>query len=260
MFTFGNSFAQVNISGKPGIINTPSAVATDDGLFRIGYNFNPAKYSLRPTIGMSESIFFANITFLKRFELNANILRLIETKDKKRKDGIGDRQLDVRYLILKEKKNRPSVAIILTNPFTIDGALLTHALVATKTLKIQTDLKLEMSLGYGSPYYLYRNVDNYKNSSILNGFKWQKKSTNNYKNHYLQGPFGGAILHYRKIGGLMVEYDEHLNIGMYVTVLKSWTIQAALLNGNRISFGSSYAIPLLKSSRRLKQQSDEAKK
>lgn len=250
--------AQVNNSGKPGIIFTPSAVATEDGAFRFGYNYVPVNYALRFRNRNPERVLHASVTFLKRFEISANLLQAISTDQHPRREAIGDRQLDLRYLILRKKKNLPSLAVVITTPFTIDGAMLTHALIATKNFTVSRDLKLEASLGYGSPYYLYRDEKNLQNSSILSNFTWQKKSEDKFKNHYLQGPFGGAILHYKNVGGVMAEWDsKHVNVGAYARLFKVWTIQAGLLDGKQLTAGTSVAINLLKPSSRLKQQADE---
>ena len=253
--------AQINLSGKPGIIFTPSAVESPDGQFRFGYNYNPINYALRGRGRNPERIIYANVTILKRLEINVNLLQMIDSKYRNVKEALGDRQLDLRYLILKEKKKQPSLALVLTTPFTIDGAMLTHALVTTKNFELSPALRLETSIGYGSPYYLYRDVSNLSNSGMLSGFSWQKKSEDRYKNHYLEGPFGGAVLHFKSIGGLMAEYDaNNINVGFYAKFFKSWTVQAGLLNGDQITFGTSYALSLIKPSKRLKKQKDEDKK
>lgn len=252
--------AQVNNSGKPGLIFTPNAVETEEGLFRMGYHYNPINYGLRRRGRNPERVIYASVSILKRFEISASLLQLINTDQHKVREAIGDRQLDIRYLILKEKAKRPSLAVILTTPFTIDGAMLTHALVATKNFAIQKDLKLEVNAGYGSPYYLYRDEANLKNSNMLSSFKWQKKSEDRYKNHYLQGPFGGAALHFKNWGGAMAEWDsKHVNVGAYARFFNCWTIQAGLLNGDQLTVGTSVAVNLLKPSHRLKKQTDEHK-
>jgi hypothetical protein len=260
LFNGFSSIAQVNNSGKPGLIFTPSALETEEGLFRFGYTYVPIDYALRARNRNPERVVYANVTILKRLEITASLLKVISTKERKVREAIGDRQLDLRYLILREKSNRPSLAVVLTTPFTIDGAMLTHALIATKNFRLSENLKLEGSVGYGSPYYLYRNEGNLTSSSILSNYKWQKKSKDRYKNHYLEGPFGGAALHYRSIGGVMAEYDsQNINIGAYAKLFKAWTIQAGLLNFDQVTVGTSVAVSLLKPSRRLKKQNDEKK-
>ncbi len=253
--------AQVNVSGKPGLIFTPNAVQVEDGLFRFGYHYNPTSYALRRRNRNPERILYASVNLLNRLEISATLLQVISTDQYKVNEAIGDRQLDIRYLVLKEKPKRPSLALVLTTPFTINGAMLSHALVATKNFTLHQNLKLELNAGFGSPYYLYRDEDNLSNSNMLSSFKWQKKSEDRYKNHYLQGPFGGAVLHYKKWGGVMAEWDsKHVNVGAYTRLFNCWTIQAGWLNADQLTVGTSVAVNLLKPSRRLKKQSDEQKK
>jgi hypothetical protein len=258
LFAGTQIYGQINLSGKPGLIYTPSAVQTENGLFRFGYNYNPMQYAMRGRNKNAERILYAGVSLFSRLEININFLQMISSTRRKVKEGLGDRQLDLRYMVLKEKKNRPSLALVLTTPFTIDGAMLTHALVATKNFALTNDLKLETSIGYGSPYYLYRNSSTLKDDGMFSNFKWQKKSEDKYHNHYLQGPFGGAVLHYRTYGGLMAEYDsQHINVGVYGKLFKNWTLEAGLINGDKLTFGTSYAINLAKPSKRLTQQNEK---
>ncbi len=250
---------QVNLVGKPGLIYTPSARESPDGQLSFGYNYNPIRYSLRKRGKNPEQILFANLTFLKRFDINFLLLQSRATKTRPVREAIGDRQIDLRYLILKEKANWPSLAVMVSTPFTTDGAMLTHALVATKNFQLKTDWILEVSAGYGSPYYLYRDDSNLKNTSVLTNFAWQKKSEDSYKNMYLEGPFAGVGLHYRNVGGLMAEWDgQQMNIGAYGRIFKRWTVQAALLNFDQVSFGTSFAFSLLDPARRIKKQTHES--
>jgi hypothetical protein len=245
--------AQINLSGKPGLIYIPSAVETPDGTFRLGYNYNPKEYALRYPYKNPERVIYANLTLLNRLDVNFNFLQLIRTdQNKKIRQGLGDRQLDLRYLLFKEKKFRPAIALVMSSPFTIDAAMLTHTLVATKNLLINEQLSVDVSAGYGSPWFVYRDVKNLENVSILEGFKWQKKSRYIHNNGYLVGPFGGAVLHFRKKMGLMVEYDsKNINVGLYGLLFNRWTVQAGLLNADQVTFGTSYSFNLLKPSKRL---------
>jgi hypothetical protein len=244
--------AQTNLSGKPGLMYIPSATETEDGTLRFGYNYNPIKYGLRYNGKNPERILFANLTLFKRLDVNLNFLQGIDTKDRKIKDALGDRQLDLRYLVLKETAKRPSLAIVLSSPFTIDAAMMTQAVVATKNITLSPNFSLGITAGYGSPYYVYRKVGNLQNYNILSGYKWQKKSEDKYKNNYLSGPFGGFNLNFRKTVGLMVEYDaNNINVGLYGHLFKCWTVQAGVINADQITFGTSYSISLLKPSKRL---------
>lgn len=248
-------FSQTNLSGKPGMLYVPSAIELKDGDFRFGYNYNPIHYGLRGPKKNPEQILFAHLAILPRLELSLTLLQMLDSPKRNVSEGIGDRNMDIRYLLLRETKKRPSVAIIMSAPFTVDGAMLTHVIVATKNFNWGKLVDLELTAGLGSPYFVFRDRTTIQNDSFLTGFRWQKKSTWRFPNHYLEGPFGGAILHFRKKAGLMAEYDsKHLNIGGYVTFFKKWTLQAGLLNGDQVMFGTSLNTNLLKAPTFLKKK------
>lgn len=240
--------AQVNIAGKPGLLYIPSARLLDDGTFWIGCNYNPINYAFRFNRKNSESIYFVNLSLLPRLEVNLSLLRPngpVRFQDK----GIGDRQLDLKYVFLTERPRRPAVALILSAPFGIDNSLETYALVATKTLKLTTAISAEVTGGMGSPYYVYRDEKNDQNSGIFSKFTLRDKREKPYR--YLSGPFGGFMLRY-KTSGLLVEWDsQHLNVGAYTTLFKHWTVQGGLLNGSQVTLGTSYAFSLLRQPKQL---------
>src|SRR4051812_12915520 len=97
LFAASGSYGQINLSGKPGLIYTPSAVKTEDGLFRFGYNYNPMHYALRGKDKNPERILYASVTLFSRLEININFLQMINSSRRKVKEGLGDRQLDLRY-------------------------------------------------------------------------------------------------------------------------------------------------------------------
>lgn len=235
--------AQVNIAGKPGLIFIPSARVLNDGTFWAGCNYNPVNYAFRFNKTNSESIYFVNLSLLPRLEVSLSLLRPngpVRFGDR----GIGDRQLDLKYVFLTERSYRPAVALIISAPFGIDNSLETYALVATKSFTLTPDLQLEVTGGIGSPYYVYRDEKNDQNSGIFSNFTWRDKREKPY--YYLAGPFGGLVLRYRTKGGLLVEWDsQHLNVGAYATLWKHWTIQGGLINGKQVTVGTSYSFSLL---------------
>jgi hypothetical protein len=236
--------AQKNLSGKNGLIYIPTAVASKDGDFSFGYNYNPIEYALRGKNKYAEQILFANLDVLPR--LQVSFLLLQQRKDGKRKtrDGIGDRQLDIRYQILKEGKYKPALALILSSPFTIDAALQTHVLVATKTLKL-TDFSISPTLGIGSPYYLYRPEKNLNNGDVFSSFTWQKKSEDRYKNNYLTGVFGGVKCSYQDKISLLAEWDgQKMNTGIAAKFFKKLETQVCVLNFDKLYVGASYTVNL----------------
>ncbi|MBA4850536.1 YjbH domain-containing protein [Emticicia sp. BO119] len=242
--------AQMNLSGKSGLLYIPNSTAYRDGSLSFGYNYNPIKYSLRNKNTNPEQVIFASITLLPRLTLTLSLLQPVQTKKSKLREGLGDRQVDISYLLIKEKPKFPSLAIIISSPFMIETAMLTNVLVATKHFKLSSLLDLETTVGYGSPYIVSREGNfqlNTANSNIFSNLKFQKKSDFVFNNGYLVGPFGGLKLSFQNKAGLMAEWDsQHLNVGMYATLWKKWTIQGGLLNGDQFMFGSSFNIQLLK--------------
>jgi hypothetical protein len=250
----GVALGQVNISGKPGLLYIPTAVASENGSLRLGAAYNPVDYGLRRRGRNAERILFANLVILPRLEINLNFLQLIGTEQYPVQEALGDRQLDLRYLLLKETAKRPSVALVMSSPFTIDAALLTHVVVATKTFQLNENFRTLVTAGVGSPYFVYRDAGNLTSSSILKDFKWQKKSNYRYNNHYLVGPFAGVQVEFRNKVGLMGEFDsKHINLGAYATLFSRWNVQAGLLNFDQVTLGTAYTFSLLKPAKSLKK-------
>ncbi len=226
----------------------------------MGALYNPKAYALGAVDRNAEIIMFANLTILPRLDININVLKAISTPQYPIIKDLGDRQLDIRYLLLKEKRHQPSVAIIMSSPFTVDALMLTHVIVATKTLKLNSGWQAKMTLGLGSPYFVYRNASVSNNSSVFTSFKWQKKSEYRHNNHYLVGLFGGIRLDFREKVGLMLEYDsQRPNVGVYARLFERWNIQAGLINFDKLTFGTAYSFALSKPNRRLKQLYDETR-
>ena len=242
VFLFGSilSFSQRNLSGKPGYLNVPSASEITDGLLSIGYNYNPKKYSLRYPGKKPEQVLYANLVLLPNVDVTFSLLQGRDI-GKKIKDGLGDRQFDVRWRVLKEKKYRPAIALVMTNPFTIDAAMVTQAIVATRHFEIKKWLSAELTAGYGSNYYLFRDVLNSNNGNIFSSFTLQKKTADPFKNSYLVGALAGGKLEIKKVGGLMAEWDGlKCNAGAYVQLFKHLNVQAGMLNGDQWMFGASF--------------------
>jgi Exopolysaccharide biosynthesis protein YbjH len=246
--------AQVNVSGKAGLLYIPSAEAGEDGTFSMGYTLNPQHYAFRFNKKNSESIFFANLVLLPRLEVNLNLLLPNGTIPYGGR-GIGDRQVDLKYVVLTEGKKRPSVAVILSAPFGIDNSLITNAIVATRHVALSKSVTAIITAGMGSPFSIYRaSVKNDKNEDIFSGYSLRDKRKLPY--HYLSGPFGGVNIRVAETGGLLVEWDsQHLNVGGYVRLFKRWTLQAGLLNGDQLTAGTSYAVPLLRTPKRTVKKS-----
>ncbi|WP_198174889.1 YjbH domain-containing protein [Spirosoma arboris] len=257
-------WAQVNISGKPGLMNIPTARILSDGTFQIGYHYNPSHYDPRandPNAGVSNnfiqsssSVYYATLAILPRLEVTINIFH-VNGDLPLRARGIGDRQFDVKYAVLTEREHRPSVAIIASAPFGIDNSLVTYAAVTTKNFTLSETFTAEVSAGFGSPYYFDRSDNGGNNFDIFSNYKLHNK--NERPHPYLSGPFGGIAFRYKQKLGGMIEWDsQQLNLGAYAKLFDRWTMQAGVINFDQITFGTSYAVSLRKLPKRLRQKSD----
>ncbi|SEJ39337.1 Exopolysaccharide biosynthesis protein YbjH [Dyadobacter sp. SG02] len=245
------ALSQSNISGKAGLIYTPAARYSPDGNMEIGLHFFPGSYGFNADNQNPGRVLSMNLTVLPRFDININLLQLFSTTTHPVKLGLGDRQLDFKYLVLKETRFRPALAAIFSTPTSISPTLLTHALVATKHFRWNEHADFEISAGYGSPYHIYRKGSTLDNYGLFANMVAEKKDAYAYHKHYLEGPFGGISLTFNKKFGVMLEYDSrNVNAGVYVYALKNWVLQAGVMNARQVTFGSSYNFSLLKFPRR----------
>ncbi|NEU67452.1 YjbH domain-containing protein [Spirosoma agri] len=267
LLTAGWSRAQVNISGKPGILNIPTARLLPDGTFQMGYHYNPSNYDLRANdpnavvssnvTYQSASIYYAHLVVLPRLEINVNFYNVNGYLPVKAR-GIGDRQFDVKYGVLTERERRPSVAVIVSAPFGYDNSLVTYAAVATKNVTLSEHVTAEVTAGFGSPFYFDRSDNVGNDFNIFSNYKLHNK--NERPNPYLSGPFGGVVVRYKKNIGGMIEWDaRHLNLGAYATLFKRWTVQAGVINFDQVTFGTSYAVSLLELPKRLRVKRGDVK-
>lgn len=247
MFCFTNGHAQLNLSGKPGLLNIPTARETQDGELHVGYFYNPVEYAAKYNgrFIYPESVYSINVTILPRLDLNLSLLNPIY-KGSYRIEGIGDRQIEFKYQVLKETEKLPALALYLSAPFGRDVSIATNVLVATKNFKLNEQLSLEASAGYASPWYVYRRMENAKDSaSVFAGFKIGNK--NDGVNPHLAGPIAGAKLSYKNQVGVMAEWDsQRINTGVYATFFKCWTVQAGLIGLNAFTAGTSFRAQLKK--------------
>jgi hypothetical protein len=101
---------------------------------------------------------------------------------------------------------------------------------------------------------VYRKGSTLKNYGLFDKLVFEKKNKYSRHKHYLEGPFGGVSLQFRKKYGLMLEYDSrNINVGAYAMVMKNWVVQAAVLNAQQITFGTSYNFSLLKLPNRIRK-------
>ena len=190
-----NIFGQ-NIYGITGLIKTPNAYTIEDGKadFAIQlYDDIFRTFDKEQTTILSQSI---NIGFLSRLEVGVRLVGYPSREGKAH-----DRNLNFKYIILKEKKFIPQISFGCQD---IVGTRIYNStyLVFSKNIAISKSIKLIPSMGYGSKI----------SDEIF--------STDSY-DHRLIGIFGNFEIAYKKWISGMFEYDgNYYNYGIRCTPFK----------------------------------------
>ena len=240
LFSYHVSMAQVNIAGKKGLLFIPTAEETEDGLFTLSAVTIPPPYSFtRQNQLYGNVIYVAGLTVVPRLDIQFQFINVYGTNNAPKIPlGLGDRQLDFRYLVVRETPKRPSVAVSATFPFSKFAPTSSTAFVATKNWRQTKEVQIQASLGYGLPIYFFRDESNLNNYNFTTLMRMGKK---NPDTDYLVGVFGGIKLSYQQKVGVLGEWDgQHVNVGAYATLFRRITAQVGLINGQRLSGGITF--------------------
>jgi hypothetical protein len=188
------------IYGVTGLIKIPDASIIDTGKCMLGGNyFKEYVKSDNKLIQASAWSVTVNIGFHSRFEIGGRVAgfpELITNDPNKINDYYNDRCINFKFIILKEKKFLPQIAIgsqdlIGTRKYN------TTYLVCSKSIKSLKMLNFNFIAGYGSDIstFLYENSE--WNVKFLNGF------------------FGGISTTISEYGIINLEYDSRdINLGV----------------------------------------------
>lgn len=139
--------AQVNVLGKPGQVLTPSAQW--DTLRQVGvtFAFIPDSYAINNFIKVHrgpEHIYGVRLPITGFLEVNLNFTRKPKIPDR---IGVGDRHIDIRVHLLKEKTVLPSLVLVLTPPEGVSTYLAQDLIVATKNVDLGDAGRIRVSGG-----------------------------------------------------------------------------------------------------------------
>ncbi|HSI77585.1 MAG TPA: YjbH domain-containing protein [Lunatimonas sp.] len=228
--------------GKPGLMFIPDASFEKDQ-FGLSFSHVPEAYAINYFMFgyYPENYISARAGILPFLEVNFTITRLEGMADR---IGIGDRHLDVRLHLLKEKEQFPSIVLILSPLFGTANFIDHYALVMSKTYNLTGSWKFSPTFGYGLPYFVGL-PPNSEDESFSERLKFHKKA--DYNNYYLNGFFGGAKFHHERFGGLMAEYDSrNVNVGVFVKLGNAFILQGHLIDFNSLSFTANFRMSLNK--------------
>ena len=237
MLVFTKSQAQINIMGKPGAMTTPSADWLEGKPLGFTFAYVPKEYSLFGAEVNKYALNFYNVraSITSFMEVNLSIAYRPEISNR---IGVGDRQLDFRFRLLKENEFWPAIVLGWTPPGSVAPFLSHDYLAATKHFNSSIG-KFSTTLGYGSPYVFLKKPD----GNFLD-IKIQKKEEF-FGGKYLTGFYGAFSYMPVNFGGVMLEYDtQTINAGAFIKI-KDWLyIQAYSFEAKGIAFTTSVNISL----------------
>lgn len=237
-----DAYPQVNVMGKPGHIMTPSAYWQEGKHLGVSFAYVPTSYAINRFMGTldhAENIYSVRLALTDFLEVNLNITRIPAISHR---IGIGDRHLDVRIKLLKEKKVLPALSLILSPPGSIAPHISHDVLVASKKFDMRSAGDIAITGGYGLPFYIGRASKN-SGGGIWNRYPIIKKSENG--NNYLDGFFGAVVWHPWDFLSVMAEHDSrNINLGAAIKI-KDWLLlQGHSYQGKKFGFSIAMDLPL----------------
>lgn len=220
--------------GKPGAVNTPTAMWLEEQPLGFSVARLPGEYSMfTREIGDDVVFYNARLNFTSFLAANLSIAYRRE-KAQQNRLGIGDRQFDLRFRLLKEKEWLPAVVIGITPPGSAAPYLSHDYIVLTKNFQHSLG-KFQVSAGYGSPYVFRRENES---DSYFDVFV--EKKSNFLDNNYLSGFFGSLVYKPVNWSGLMLEHDSHtFNAGLFITPLKWLSLQLTSYEFKEFSYSAA---------------------
>lgn len=226
-----NSFGGISLAGTSGLINIPAAEVISDQQVTIGAGYINRNSAYLETGRCDNYPFSIVIGYLPRLEFSAGVNFVPGRKSydgtKTYKDGV----VSLQYLLLKERKYLPAIAIGARDIYSFI-LLNTTFVVASKTILQKTKTGLRFHLGYGS--------------DIIDHHLGVPKQDRNYPvGHTIVGLFGGFEISWREKIIYMVEYDtQRINSGLRFNLIPHLGIDVCLLSMEDLSAGLNFSFNL----------------
>ena len=243
---------QVNFLGKPGYIGSPSAEWQEERQLGLSFSYLPQQYSIFYSPEEVNTVYFYNarLGFTSFMEVHITVAHRPLMRDK---IGVGDRQLDFRFRLLKEKKYTPSLVLGWTPPGSVSPVMSHDFLVATKHFDFFLG-ELEITAGYASPYVFLKNQSN----KGIWDYLVLKPKGQLPNGSYLSGFFSGLSWKPFKLGGVMLEYDtQTYNYGAFIQPFEWLILQGDSYEGKEYAFHFSLQFPLNFAPRTLRRYEKE---
>lgn len=214
--------AGISLAGTSGLVNIPTAEVVRDQQVTIGLGYiNRNSAYLEP--GHCDNFpFYIVIGYLPRLEFSAGVTFVPGQKSYDGTNTYKDGVVSLQYLLLSEKKIFPAIAIGARDVYSFI-LLNTTFIVASKTIRQQSNSFVRMHLGYGSDI-----IDHHLGVP--------KKDRQFPVGHTIVGIFGGFEIRWKKAVTYLLEYDtQRMNTGFRFRLNPYFNFDICLLNMKDLS-------------------------
>jgi len=222
--TASHSFAAAGISlaGTSGLINIPTAEVITDQKITLGLGVVNRNSAYLATGTCDNFPFYIVIGYLPRLEFSAGVTFVPGQKSYDGTNTYKDGVISLQYLLLKEKKFSPALAIGARDIYSFI-LLNTSFIVTSKTIFQRTNTRVKIHLGYGSDIIDHHLGVPQKDREFPVG-------------HTIVGMFSGFEIKWRESMTYMLEYDsQKMNTGFRFRLNPYLNFDISFLNMKDVS-------------------------
>lgn len=226
-----NAIGSISLSGTTGLIHIPTADVIPDQQVTIGLGYVNRHSAYLETGRCDNYPLSIVIGYLPRLEFSAGVNFVPGRKSydgtKTYKDGV----VSLQYLVLKEKKILPAIAVGARDIYSFI-LLNTTFIVTSKTILQNTKTAVRIHLGYGS--------------DIIDHHLGVPKEDRDYPvGHTIVGLFGGLEINWNQQIIYMLEYDsQKMSAGFRFRMIPHLGFDVCFLRMKDVSAGMNFSFNL----------------
>jgi hypothetical protein len=223
--------AGISLAGTSGLINIPTAEVISDQQITLGIGYVNRHSAYLETGRRDNFPFYIVLGYLPRLEFSAGVMFVPGQKSYDGSNTYKDGVVSLQYLLLKEKKFFPALAIGARDIYSFI-LLNTTVIVASKAIYQQSKSSLRIHVGYGSDI-----IDHHLGVP--------KKDRKFPVGHTIVGLYGGLEIRWKEVGSYMLEYDtQKINTGFRFRLNHYLDFDVYLLNMKDLSGNLNFSFSL----------------
>ena len=226
-----DSHPGISLAGTSGLINIPTARVSSDQQVTIGIGY-VNRHSAYLERGHCDNFpIYIVLGYLPRLEFSAGVMFVPGQRSYDGTNTYKDGVVSLQYLLLKERKFLPSLAIGARDIYSFI-LLNTTFIVASKTIRNHSKSGFRFHFGYGSDI-----IDHHLGVP--------KKDRKFPVGHTIVGLFGGFEIQWKEKIVYMLEYDtQRINTGLRFRLKRYLDFDVCLLNMRDLSGGVNFSFDL----------------